>query len=41
MGLRGISDGPGELEDMLGWTQLLSLIDEKLAVAVDALGEAL
>jgi len=41
MGLRGISDGPGELNDMLGWTQLLSLIDEKLAVAVDALGEAL
>ena len=41
MGLRGISDGPGELNNMLGWTQLLSLIDEKLAVAVDALGEAL
>ena len=41
IGLRGISDGPGELNDMLGWTQLLSLIDEKLAVAVDALGEAL
>lgn len=41
MGLRGISDGPGELEDMLGWTQLLSLLDERLAAAVDMLPEAL
>ena len=41
MGLRGISDGPGELNDMLGWTQLLSLIDERLARAVDQLSGAL
>lgn len=40
MGLRGISDGPGELEDMLGWTQLLALLDERLAVAVDMLAQA-
>ena len=37
MGLRGISDGPGELKDMMGWTQLLALLDERLAVSVDAL----
>ena len=41
MGLRGISDGPGELADMLGWTQLLSLLDERLAAAVDLLPGAL
>lgn len=41
MGLRGISDGPGELADMLGWTQLLALLDERLAVAVDQLADAL
>ena len=41
MGLRGISDGPGELADMLGWTQLLALLDERLAVAVDMLAAAL
>ncbi|KEQ54349.1 5'-methylthioadenosine/S-adenosylhomocysteine nucleosidase [Sphingobium chlorophenolicum] len=41
MGLRGISDGPGELADMLGWTQLLALLDERLAQAVDGLAEAL
>lgn len=41
MGLRGISDGPGELADMLGWTQLLALLDERLAVAVDGLAGAL
>ncbi|WHO41209.1 5'-methylthioadenosine/S-adenosylhomocysteine nucleosidase [Sphingobium sp. AP49] len=41
MGLRGISDGPGELNDMLGWTQLLALIDERLAHAVDNLPQAL
>lgn len=39
MGLRGISDGPGELSDMLGWTELLHLLDERLAVAVDKLFE--
>lgn len=37
MGLRGISDGPGELNDMLGWTKLLALLDEKLSRAVDML----
>ncbi|WP_242125442.1 5'-methylthioadenosine/S-adenosylhomocysteine nucleosidase [Sphingobium sp. Sx8-8] len=41
MGLRGISDGPGELADMLGWTQLLALLDERLAQAVDMLADAL
>jgi adenosylhomocysteine nucleosidase len=41
MGLRGISDGPGELADMLGWTQLLALLDERLAEAVDMLASAL
>jgi adenosylhomocysteine nucleosidase len=41
MGLRGISDGPGELAGMLGWTQLLGLLDERLAAAVDGLEAAL
>lgn len=41
MGLRGVSDGPGELADMLGWTQLLALLDERLAAAVDMLSDAL
>lgn len=41
MGLRGISDGPGELADLLGWTQLLALLDERLAEAVDMLPLAL
>lgn len=41
MGLRGISDGPGELSGMLGWTQLLTLLDERLANAVDMLNSAL
>ncbi|HEX7857774.1 MAG TPA: 5'-methylthioadenosine/S-adenosylhomocysteine nucleosidase [Sphingobium sp.] len=41
MGLRGISDGPGELTDMLGWTELLALLDERLAAVVDGLGAAL
>lgn len=41
MGLRGISDGPGELHGMLAWTELLSLLDERLAAAVDLLPGAL
>jgi len=41
MGLRGISDGPGELSGISGWTQLLSLLDERLAEAVDLLAETL
>lgn len=41
MGLRGISDGPGELKDMHGWTQLLALLDQRLAAAVDLLLDVL
>lgn len=41
IGLRGISDGPGELDGIDGWTELLGVIDERLAVAVDMLKEAL
>ena len=41
MGLRGISDGPGELDHIDSWTQLLGLIDERLAVAVDGIEPAL
>ena len=41
VGLRGISDGPGELAGMLGWTKLLALLDERLASVVDMLGSAL
>ncbi len=41
MGLRGVSDGPGELEHIHGWTALLGLLDERLAAAVDLLPGAL
>jgi adenosylhomocysteine nucleosidase len=41
IGLRGVSDGPGELEALGGWTQLLSLLDERLADALDHLPSAL
>lgn len=41
MGLRGISDGPGELAHIHGWTALLGLLDERLALAVDGLAAAL
>ncbi len=37
MGLRGISDGPGELDALGGWTAMLGVLDEALAVAVDRL----
>ena len=37
MGLRGVSDGPGELDGVGGWTELLPLLDERLAAAVDCL----
>ncbi|RYD92493.1 MAG: 5'-methylthioadenosine/S-adenosylhomocysteine nucleosidase [Sphingomonadales bacterium] len=37
MGLRGVSDGPGELEALGGWTALLGVLDERLAAAVDVL----
>ncbi|MDG4718509.1 MULTISPECIES: 5'-methylthioadenosine/S-adenosylhomocysteine nucleosidase [Thalassospira] len=37
IGLRGISDGKEELKKLSDWTAYLHVIDEKLAVAVDAL----
>lgn len=37
IGLRGISDGPGDLAGLDSWTELLGHLDQKLAVAVDAL----
>lgn len=37
MGLRGVSDGPGELDALGGWTHLLELLDVKLAEAIDQL----
>lgn len=37
MGLRGISDGPGELAALGGWTAMLGVLDERLAEAVDRL----
>jgi adenosylhomocysteine nucleosidase len=40
IGLRGISDGPGELAGLDGWTELLGHLDEKLAEAVDMLAES-
>ncbi|PMR74480.1 5'-methylthioadenosine/S-adenosylhomocysteine nucleosidase [Billgrantia endophytica] len=39
--LRGISDGKAELHHIDDWTETLHVIDEKLASAVDRLGEAL
>ena len=39
--LRGISDGKAELHHVDDWTEYLHIIDEKLATAVDRLGEAL
>lgn len=39
--LRGISDGKAELHHVDDWTEYLHVIDEKLAAAVDLLGEAL
>jgi adenosylhomocysteine nucleosidase len=41
MGLRGVSDGPGELDHIHGWMELLGLIDERLAKVVDLLPDAL
>ncbi len=38
MGLRGVSDGPGELDALGGWTAMLGVLDERLAAAVDRLG---
>ncbi|RAW06612.1 5'-methylthioadenosine/S-adenosylhomocysteine nucleosidase [Halomonas elongata] len=39
--LRGISDGKAELNHVDDWTEYLHVIDEKLADAVDRLGEAI
>ncbi|GHC35732.1 5'-methylthioadenosine/S-adenosylhomocysteine nucleosidase [Aidingimonas halophila] len=39
--LRGISDGKAELHHVDDWTQYLHVIDERLAMTVDRLGEAL
>lgn len=39
--LRGISDGPAELQQVSDWTQYLHVIDEKLAKAVDRLEAAI
>jgi adenosylhomocysteine nucleosidase len=41
IGLRGISDGAEELRQLNDWTQYLHVIDERLAAAVDALGQAI
>ncbi|MBI0476462.1 5'-methylthioadenosine/S-adenosylhomocysteine nucleosidase [Sphingomonas sp. MA1305] len=35
--LRGVSDGPGELDGVDGWTALLPVLDQRLAEAVDRL----
>ena len=40
IGLRGISDGKAELTHIGDWTEYLSVIDEKLAAAVDVLEAA-
>jgi adenosylhomocysteine nucleosidase len=37
IGLRGISDGLGELDGLQDWTALLALLDERLAAALDRL----
>lgn len=37
MGLRGVSDGPGVLDGVSGWTELLPLLDARLAAALDRL----
>jgi adenosylhomocysteine nucleosidase len=41
IGLRGISDGASELHHIDDWTEYLHIIDEKLALAVGRLEEAL
>ncbi len=37
VGLRGISDGRDDLEEMSDWTDMLTVIDRELATAVDRL----
>jgi len=41
IGLRGVSDGPGELDGLSGWTELLALLDKRLSLAVDQLCDLL
>lgn len=41
IGLRGVSDGPGELAGYHDWTELLALLDERLAGVIDLLPGAL
>ncbi len=41
IGLRGISDGKHELTGLHDWTAYLHVVDEKLALAVDSLFDAL
>lgn len=41
IGLRGISDGRGDVTDLSDWTEYLHVIDEKLAAALDQLTAAL
>jgi adenosylhomocysteine nucleosidase len=41
MGLRGVSDGPGELTGIDGWTALLAHLDAELASVIDGLAIAL
>lgn len=41
VGLRGISDGAAELKHVDNWTEYLHVIDEKLAGAVELLGQAI
>ena len=40
IGLRGISDGRAAVTGFHDWTEYLDIIDEKLAAAIDAFGEA-
>ena len=41
IGLRGISDGDGELAGLGDWTRYLHIIDERLAAAIDLLAAAI
>jgi adenosylhomocysteine nucleosidase len=41
IGLRGVSDGASDLRHFADWTQYLHVIDERLAMAVDGLLDAL